>query len=310
MMNRKVVSAAVAAAMVMPGMASANSQADMEEALRLLESQVSALKAQMAEMKEAQESDSSALDKISFNGAIEFQIDEGGAGSLGDIILETTVQATEKTTGYLKLKRDGTTDAMDVDEVTVTHDFGVAAVSATSGGHPFGDFSTSMISDPLTKTIGDTGGTTKLIVEVPVGEVATLTAGIDDNISSYAVNAEFGDLALTVGHITDVEVDATKSANHIAASYAIGDLSLLAEQVNSDGSDDATNIEAAYSFVLAGRDATVAVGHQERKVNNAEKWNMVGATINLDEGLDVMVEHKDSDTNANDAWTAKIAYGF
>ncbi len=322
MMKRSVLSLAVATAITISGTASAGQAEEMERTLQALQAQVAAMQAEIARMKAEQEkqavqveevakSSASPLDKITFSGGIEFEIAEGGAGSLGEVVLETTVQATESTTGYIKLKSASGGASPTVDEASITHDFGVASVSATSGGHPFGDFSTNMISDPFTKTIGDTGGDTgKLIVEVPVNDNLTLTAGLDDNIESIAAIATIGDFGLTVGHISDVEVDATKSANHIAASYAIGDFSLFAESVDSDGSADATNVEAAYSFAIAGRDATVAVGHQERKVTSAEEWNMFSATVNLDEGLDVIAEHKDSDNNANDAWSAKIAYGF
>lgn len=37
---------------------------------------------------------------------------------------------------------------------------------------------------------------------------------------------------------------------------------------------------------------------------------MFSTTVNLYEGLDLTVEHADSDNNANDAWLAQLAYGF
>ena len=315
-MNNGIVSAAITAAMVMPGMAAANSQADMEEALRLLEAQVSALKAQMEEIKEAQNSVGGngfvGPENVAWGGAAEFEYAEGGALDAAKLELEATIQATEEVSGYVKLKATSVTGSstLAIDEMAVTYDAGIAAISATTGGHPFGDFSTNMISDPFTKTIGDTGGTAKVIVELPVGENVTLLGSADDNISSVAATASIGDLGLTIGHISDVEVDATKSANHIAASYGIGDFSLIAEKVDSDGSADATNVELAYAFTVAGHDAGVAIGRQERKVTSAEDWNMFSATVNLAEGLDLTVEHKDSDNNANDAWLGQLAYGF
>ncbi len=316
-MKRSLLSLAVAAAIAVPGIASAGQAEEMEKTLKALQAQVAAMQAEIARMKAEQveiaevANKPSPMDNITFNGTIEFVLAEGGAGSTGDIILETTVQATENTTGYVKLKNSGTGGDMTVDEASVTHDFGLASVSATSGGHPFGDFSTNMYSDPFTKTIGDTAGDSgKLIIEAPINDNLTVTAGLDDNITSIAASAAFGDFGLTVGHITDVAVDTTKSANHLAASYAIGNFSFFAESVDSDGSADATNIEGAYTFSLAGRDTTLALGRQERKVTSAEKWNTFSATVNLDEGLDVIAEHIDSDNNANDAWQAVIAYGF
>ena len=318
-MKKSVLSVAVAAAMAVSATASAGQAEDMERALRSLEAQVSALKAEMAKMKEEQAEASAGVPEwvntVSVGGAIEFVVSEGGAGSFDTLELELSMQATENTSGYLLLKNDGSSDQdVYIDEISITHDFGIAAVSATTGGHPFGDFSTSMVSDPLTKDIADTGGSAKLIAEVPVGEMVTVSASADDDISAIAATAEIGDLTVTAGHITDVLNAGAVSANHLAASYAMGDFSVYAEMVDSDGTADATNIEAAYAFSLAGRDAGVALGRQERK-NSAsaaddEKRNMFTATVNLDEGLDVSVEKMDSDNNTNDAWQAKIAYGF
>jgi hypothetical protein len=138
----------------------------------------------------------------------------------------------------------------------------------------------------------------------------TITGAVDDDISSIAATYAMGDLAVTAGHISDIKNAGAKSANQIAASYGIGDFSLFAEMIDSDGTADATNIEAAYAFTVAGRDAGVAVGRQETKVMSAEQWNMLSGTVNLAEGLDLVVEHKDSDINTNDAWQAQLNYGF
>ncbi len=315
-MNKKILGAAVAAAMVMPGMATAGSQADLEKSLRILESQISALKVQMAEMKEVQSAAGGngfvGPENVAWGGAAEFEYAEGGALDAAKLELEAIIQTTDEVSGYVKLKATSVagSSTLAIDEMAVTYDAGIAAISATTGGHPFGDFSSNMISDPFTKTIGDTGGTAKVLVDVPVGENVTLLGSADDDISSIAATVSIGDLALTIGHISDVEVDATKSANHIAASYSIGGLSLIAEKVDSDGSADATNVELAYAFTVAGHDAGVAIGRQERKVTNVEDWNMVSATVNIIEGLDLTVEHKDSNNNANDTWLGQLSYGF
>lgn len=316
-MKRGTLSLAVATAIAVSGNASAGQAEEMEKTLQALQEQVVAMQAEIVKMKAEQGQTSSAADwtnKVSIGGAVEFLIAEGGAGSLDKVELEITAQATDATSAYVKLKKQSD-DSVNVDEASVTHDFGVAAVSATTGGHPFGDFSSSMVSDPMTKDIGDTDAAgARLIAEVPVGENVTVSLSLDDDASSIAATAELGDFGVTVGHITDVEVDATKDANHISASYAIGDITLYAEQVDTDGVADASNLEVAYAFTIAGHDAGIALGRQERTNSataaNNEKRNMFAATVNLDEGLDLTIEKMDSDNNANDAWQAQIAYGF
>ena len=153
MMKKSLLALAVSAAITVPATSSATTMAE-------LEAQMEQMKAQIAEMKATQGSSSGAADwanNVTLNGEIQMNIAEGGAGSLGDVVLETTIQATEKTTGYIKLKNNGASgsDSVKVDEATITHDFGIAAVSATTGGHPFGDYSSNMITDPLTKSLGD-----------------------------------------------------------------------------------------------------------------------------------------------------------
>lgn len=303
--------ATIAGLIVLPISTSATTIEQLEKQITLMQAQIAELKAAQQKQSEAT-SNISTPDNVTWGGTVEFEYNEGGAGNAAKVELEASIQATKEVAGYIKLKADNldTSNNAYVDEVSVTYDTGFAAFSATTGGHPFGDFSSSMISDSLTKTIGDTGGTTKLLVEIPVNENLTISAAADDNIESINATATIGDLGITVSHISDVEVDATKSANHLAASYSVGDLSLFAESVDSDGSADATNVELAYSFSVAGHDAGVAIGRQERKVTSAEKLNMVSATVNIAEGLDLTVEHKDSDNNANDAWLGQVSYGF
>jgi len=147
-----------------------------------------------------------------------------------------------------------------------------------------------------------------------------LVAAVDDDIHTFAATFEMDELTVGLAHINKLTNDRTdgldadvqtKSANNLFVSYSIGDLSLIAETVDSDGTSDATNIEAAYGFSIAGHDAGVAVGRSELKNDTAkEKRNMFSSTINIDEGLDFTVEHLDSDINTSDAWSAQIAYGF
>lgn len=312
-MNKKVLGAAVAAAMVMPGMAAANSQADLEESLRLLEAQVSALKAQMAEMKEVQESSSGGHDNFTWGGVAEYEYQKGGVGSAAKLELEAAIQASEEVSASVLLKAEAADkgSTLTVDAMSVTYDAGIAQITATSDGHPFGDWSSNMISTSLTKSVGDTDGATKLQIDVPVGENLTLTAAVDDDISSYVASGEIAGLGITAGHISDMSTTAGDAANHIAATYSLGDFTLFGEKVAGKGDYDAHNVELAYAFTVAGKDAGIAVGGQKRTdAGNDEKRTMAAGTINVAENLDVTVEYLDSDINANDAWLGQLAYGF
>jgi hypothetical protein len=87
-MKKGLLSVAVAAAMVVSANASAGQAEEMERTLRALEAQVTALRAEMAEMKEEQgrieaTAGKEWINSVTVGGAVEFVVDEGGGRHTG-----------------------------------------------------------------------------------------------------------------------------------------------------------------------------------------------------------------------------------
>lgn len=333
-MDRKVISAAIAAAVMgMPGMATANSQADMEEALRLLESQVSALKAQMAEMKDVQEKGSGVpewVNSVEFSGVVEAEVvSQDNSGSTDDTTnvnlatfelgMETQISETVSAGAVLKYE-DNATDTLTLDEATLTFTPELlqgAAFTIGKAGVPFSAFETMMASDPYTKTYGDYGNMriVQLSTETESGVYGSATlfkqgSASDDEEAGleigYAAEGEDSSVDVAVAYVSSLDGISgmsDKSATNVRASLNMGSFSLIAEHLDG-GSDstanpEATNIELGYNFGLAGMYSTIAVGTREKKdsvaTESKAQKDLAALTLGVAEGTSVILEYADED---------------
>ena len=306
-MNKNILGLAVTAALAVPMTATAG-QAEMEQTLRSLEAQVSALKAEMASMKSSQMASGGAewTEKVSFNGLVEFDyIDPDNAD--GDFELSTMelgvqTQLSDMVSSGMILKSENGNDLF-IDELTVTlaGDDMPAAFTVGKFGAPFGAYETHMIADPLTKGDGDTGSLRAVMVNTAMGgvDVSLYTGSGDTNrsndVSGIALGMEQGDLALGAGWIDNV-TESGSSAWTANVGYSMGDISLIGEYLDIDNTADTTvlNVEMGYNFVVSGKEATVALGYGNK------------------EETATAVEFLNSDTGATDVdmMTARIAYEF
>ncbi|MBT6477817.1 MAG: hypothetical protein HOK69_01765 [Gammaproteobacteria bacterium] len=327
-MNKNILGLAVTAALAVPMTATAG-QAEMEQTLRSLEAQVSALKAEMASMKSSQMASGGAewTEKVSFNGLVEFDyIDPDNAD--GDFELSTMelgvqTQLSDMVSSGMILKSENGYDLF-IDELTVTlaGDDMPAAFTVGKFGAPFGAYETHMIADPLTKGDGDTGSLRAVMVNTAMGgvDVSLYTGSGDTNrsndVSGIALGMEQGDLALGAGWIDNVTAESGSSAWTANVGYSMGDISLIGEYLDIDNTADTTvlNVEMGYNFVVSGKEATVALGYgNKEETATADVTQTAGIfSMGIAEGTTAAVEFLNSDTGATDVdmMTARIAYEF
>lgn len=223
---------------------------------------------------------------------------------------------------------------------------------------PFGVFESHMVSDTLTLEISETLNSAVLLGFESHGfslagyafNGATGQTGDDDTIDNgglmagYAWEGEYSDLYLNAGYISDIsESDGIQDAvgstivDEVAAytlfaQYNTGPFSLIAEYLKAKDRFDvselshngmgaklaAYNLEAGYTFDLAGHESTVAVGYQKTKqaadLELPEERISLGLSIGVTENTALNLEwaHDDAYTGGEDAdsATAQLAVEF
>ena len=222
-------------------------------------------------------------------------------------------------------------DDIKLDAATVTYEPG--GLSATMGlqGLPFGVYDTNLVSDPLTKDLGDTGEVS-LVVGGEAGQLGWSVFAFDgdnapedeDHIAGFGAalsfamegdGTEFGLDVSWINHIGDTDTlgDAASFANQVAGMAAsahgrMGDASVLVETVTaldsldfdgSGASPSAWMVEAAYDLALGGRDATVAIGFQGSDEAEAagldETAMLMGVSVGISENVGIGVEWRQSE---------------
>ena len=222
---------------------------------------------------------------------------------------------------------------------------------------PFGIFDTNLVSDPLTLELGETFEDIVMysIEQNGFSAGAYFFNGdideTDDEIKSfgafvsYAMEQESSAFSASLGYINNIGDtdgisavnDATGSiAEHVAGlsvsiNYSTGPFGLIAEYLGA--SDDfaantlattsvaaapsATNIEAAYSFDLSGKDATVALAVQgsdeASDIGLPENKTLVALSVDLMDNTSLAFELASEEDYAGietDSITAQLAVEF
>ena len=110
-------------------------------------------------------------DRVTIGGAIELEAvsnspyegDSTTEGSLGKAELAVGIAVNEWVSGEIVVKDDDGSIALDAATVTFAPADSPFSVTAGSQGLPFGVYDTNLVSDPLTKEIGDTGETSVVL---------------------------------------------------------------------------------------------------------------------------------------------------
>lgn len=306
---------------------------DLKAQLQKLQAQVEALQSKRQETEQAQPAPQSnrnvlhnIVDGIEISGAIEVETfhtenaslnDSDDSGDNSDIAVATVelgidAAITKNVSGHLLFLYEEDDTDFGIDEATITiSDLFGSPLSFTAGRLyvPFGNFTSNMVSDPLTLELAETSETVfQVAFESENGPYASgyvfngdaQEADDDDQIEGFGANLGFAggddnfgyDLGLSfINNIADSdgltgEIDDNVGAGdlddkvngwgaHVVTN--IGSIQLIGEYISAtddfevgelDGSDkkrepSAWNVEAAYNFTVANRDATIAVGYQE-----------------------------------------------
>jgi hypothetical protein len=166
---------------------------------------------------------------------------------------------------------------------------------------PFGTFETAMISDPLTLEIGETRETAVLAgLEMNgfIGGVCLFNGDKDDGdddindygaVLRYSQESDEMSFDVNVGYISNIgdadgfddflddEIEDDVEGFTTSVVFTPGPFTFITEYIaamddfdeadlafNDDGAEpEAFNIEAAYGFMLAGKETTVAIDYQE-----------------------------------------------
>ncbi|CAC9600732.1 hypothetical protein [uncultured Gammaproteobacteria bacterium] len=222
--------------------------------------------------------------------------------------------------GSATIKRNAD-DTISLDESIINYNNENFTVSVGRTGTPFGGFSTSMITDPLTKTdgttdLGDLGTHDMIILSTTLGsvEITAYTYKATDNDSGVTLSYANDMFSVGYDHFNDGTA-AYSSSNAVRAGFDMGNgLSLAYEKVTVDqGSSadhSATHFEANYAHAVAGMDANLAVAKSDQNVAAGDS-DQTGFTYSVApaEGVTFAVE-RNKVKGVSAVNTAKLTYEF
>ena len=323
--------------------------ATMEQRIKYLEERV----ASQDQMIVEKEGEISALsdgwfNSVAIGGVIELElVSESPAGEdstvsagVGKAELGITAAINDEWGSEIVVENDDGTIALA--DAFVTYEPG-GGLSAAMGQQtlPFGVYDTNLVSDPLTKDLGETALTSLVLSGEadPFGwSLFTYYEDDEETIDGFGVGlgtAMEGDdsaFGVDVAWISDIGAsdglsgmfDDDVGGLSASARGSMGPVSALLEIVtalSSGGSGrepSAWHAEAAYSLDLMGRDATFAVGaggtQDAEAAEMAETVMLLGISVGIAEGVGLGIEWAQSEgygaAGADDAITVQLAAEF
>ena len=319
--------------------------AKMEQRIRYLEERVAAQDRVIVEKDRQISSLTSQKDawfgRMEVGGVVEVEAvyespGEGKSGTDADVAtveLGAAVQVHDWAGAEVVLLYDDDED-LNVDAATLTVGPPDGPWSFTAGQYalPFGTYETSLVSDPVTLEIGETGETALELGFEFDGFVASafafnggLDRGGDDRVSGFgaaagwAMESEDSAFGVNVSWINDLgESDAIEEAvgeevsdRRVAGWTASGFASFGAVTVSGEylaaasefrdeniaGAEPASwSLEAAYDFEIGGKEATVAASWQQTEdavlLELPETRWLVGLSVGLADGVALGFEYK------------------
>ena len=317
--------------------------ATMEQRIKYLEERV-ASQDQMIVEKEGEMAAMSDgwFNSVSIGGVIELELvsespaGEDGTTSAGVGTAELGIAAAinDEWGGEIVIENDDGTIALA--DAFLTYEPG-DGLSASMGlqGVPFGVYDTNLITDPLTKDLGDTSAVS-LVLGGEAGQLNwSLFALQPDEDGQFADNygvaagfategdgAEFG---LDVAWISGVANAVDMQGMAVSGRGSLGPASALIEFVTTleapeDGATPtAWSAEVAYGFDLMGREATLAAGaggsdEGEDVEGLAETLMLLGVSVGVWENVGIGIEWSQSEgydaAGTDDAITLLLAAEF
>ena len=315
--------------------------ATMEQRIKYLEQRV-ASQDQMIVDKESEIAGLSDgwFNSVSVGGVIELElVSESPAGEDGTVSagvgtaeLGIAAAINDEWGGEVVVENDEGTIALA--DAFLTYEPG-GGLSASGGqqGVPFGVYDTNLITDPLTKDLGDTDGVSLVLggeagqmnwnlfgLQPEDGKFAD-THGIAAGIAMGNDDGEFG-LSLSwingVGNEVDVQGMAASASASLGPASAIVEYVAVLEAPEDGATPSAFSVEAAYGFDLMGRDATFAIGaggtNDGEAAELAETLMLVGISVDVWDSVGLGIELSQSEgygaAGTDDAITVLLAAEF
>ena len=210
-------------------------------------------------------------------------------------------------------------DGIKLADAFVTYEPGGGlSVSAGQQGVPFGVYDTNLITDPLTKDLGDTSGVS-LVLGGEAGQMTWNLFGLqpeeDGQVGEnhgaavgFGVGGEETEFGLDVSWINGVANAMDVQGMAVSARGSLGPASALVEYVTAleapdgEATPTAWHAEAAYGFDLMGREATLAIaagGTEDGEAAElAETLMLLGISVGIADGVGIGLE-----------WSQSEAYG-
>lgn len=315
--------------------------ATMEQRVKYLEERV----ASQDQMIVEKESEMAGLADGWFNsvevfGVVELELvaespageDSTTSAGVGKMELGAAAALNDEWSVEILLEED---DGIKLADAFVTYEPG-GGLSASAGqqGVPFGVYDTNLITDPLTKDLGDTSGVS-LLLGGEAGQVTWNLFGLqpeeDGQVGEnhgvavgFGVGGEETEFGLDVSWINGVANAMDVQGMAVSARGSLGPASALVEYVTAleapdgEATPTAWHAEAAYSFDLMGTDATLAVAgggtDDGAAAELAETLMLLGISVGIAEGVGLGLEWSQSEAygadDADSAVTVLLAAEF
>ncbi|NNJ92895.1 MAG: carbohydrate porin [Gammaproteobacteria bacterium] len=372
-MKKTVIALSIAAGMTSVSGVFANSIEDrlvaMEKRLQQLEQTVAAQQdtirqkdQQIAQMSESSSStDGSWFKAVEIGGVVEIeaqQVSPDGAADTSDIYVATAelgvaAQVNDWVSAEIVLlyEDDGShSGEIDVDVATINIADPDSNWFMTTGQYtlPFGNYSTNLVSDPITL---DAGETSDVAFEFGLsnsglsGSIYAFRGDQESEIKNYGLNLGYeagnenfvfngglgwlNDISETNSVVDDATMMTNKAAGWTAfAQFDTGSFTIIGEYLAATESLDAYsttdepsffNIEAALGFNAIGKPAVVAIGYQGSDEASSyaggmdEKRTLAALSMEIMDNTNIGIEYMKSEdyTGADtDTVTGQLAVEF
>ncbi|CAC9504003.1 hypothetical protein BPUTSESOX_1916 [uncultured Gammaproteobacteria bacterium] len=269
--------------------------------------------------------------KIEINGTIEasYQNDRTEGETLVDTLeLNITANLTENLNANLVLKSeaDGNGDLPTnrlVDEATLNGNIRGVGFTVGKFGAPFGVYETVLVSDPVGKGIGDTGGVKGVVLSTEINGVTLSAWSGNSKNNGLSIGYEGDNFALGIDTIRDAAADtsggATDTINNkgiaIHGQATFDNTTVIIEQIKVDADttaqEDGKLTQVELNHVMG--DWTFAVSQNKGTTTNGTKddtkTNAYGVSYAIAEGASLTVE-SNKEKDAKRTTSVKLAYEF
>ena len=261
------------------------------------------------------------FNSVSVGGAIELELvaespaegDGSTSAGVGKAELGVAAAINDEWGGEIIVKHDDGTIVLDEAFLTFESGGGISA-SAGEQGVPFGVYDTNLVSDPLTKDFGDTGGVS-LVLGGEAGQLNWNLFALQPEEGQFAENhgiavgfameGDGGEFGLDVSWINGLANAMDVQGAAVSARGSFGPASALVEYVTAleapegEATPTAWSAEAAYGFEMMGRDATFAIGaggtDDGEAAELAEARLRAGVSVDVWDGVGIGIEWSQTD---------------